>query len=50
MAWWIILVGGASMLRDKVNENTMRWLNRVGGIAVGVFGLINIVISRGHGH
>jgi threonine/homoserine/homoserine lactone efflux protein len=50
MMWWIILVIGAQMLRNKVTENTMRWLNRVGGIAVGAFGLVNIALSRGHRH
>jgi threonine/homoserine/homoserine lactone efflux protein len=48
MTWWIILIGGATMLRDKVTDNTMRWLNRVGGLAIGAFGLVNIVVSRTH--
>ncbi len=48
MAWWIILTVGASLLRDKVTETTMRWLNRIGGIAIGLFGVVNIVFSQLH--
>jgi threonine/homoserine/homoserine lactone efflux protein len=50
MAWWIILASGAHLLRNKVTDNTMQWMNRVGGIAVGAFGLVNILLSRGHRH
>lgn len=50
MAWWIILASGANLLRDKVTDRTMLWLNRIGGIAIGLFGLVNIVLSRGHRH
>jgi len=48
MAWWIVLVTGTNSLRDKVTDNSMRWLNRVGGLAIGAFGLINIILSRGY--
>jgi threonine/homoserine/homoserine lactone efflux protein len=50
MAWWIILVSGATMMRDKVTDNTMRTLNHVGGIAIALFGLINVILSRSHKH
>jgi threonine/homoserine/homoserine lactone efflux protein len=48
MSWWIILTVGATLLRDKVTDSTMRWLNRVGGIAIGLFGVVNIIFSRIH--
>ncbi|HVW11274.1 MAG TPA: LysE family translocator [Bryobacteraceae bacterium] len=48
MSWWIVLTGGASLLRDKVSDDTMRWLNRIGGIAIAAFGLINILLSHRH--
>ena len=48
MAWWIILASGANMLRDKVTDRSMLWLNRIGGIAIGVFGVANVLLSRGH--
>jgi threonine/homoserine/homoserine lactone efflux protein len=48
MSWWIVLTVGATLLRDKVTDSTMRWLNRVGGIAIGLFGVVNIIFSRIH--
>lgn len=48
MTWWIVLASGAHMLRDKVTDETMRWLNRVGGIAIAAFGIVNIIFSRHH--
>jgi threonine/homoserine/homoserine lactone efflux protein len=50
MAWWIILASGANMLRDRMTDESMVWLNRIGGIAIGLFGLVNVVLSRGHKH
>jgi threonine/homoserine/homoserine lactone efflux protein len=48
MTWWVILAIGAHMLRDKVTDNTMRWLNRIGGLAIAAFGIVNIIFSRHH--
>jgi putative LysE/RhtB family amino acid efflux pump len=50
MTWWTILVGGVNLLRGKVTDHTMRWMNRVAGIAIGGFGLVNVLLSRGHRH
>lgn len=50
MMWWTILVGGVSLLRDKITDRTMRWMNRIAGIAIGGFGLVNVLLSRGHRH
>jgi len=48
MSWWIVLAGGASLLRDKVGDQTMLWLNRIGGLAIALFGLLNILLSQQH--
>jgi threonine/homoserine/homoserine lactone efflux protein len=48
MSWWIVLTGGASLLRDKVGAQSMRWLNRIGGLAIAAFGLVNILLSHPH--
>jgi threonine/homoserine/homoserine lactone efflux protein len=48
MSWWIVLTVGATMLRDKVTDSTMLWLNRIGGVAIGLFGVVNIIFSRIH--
>jgi threonine/homoserine/homoserine lactone efflux protein len=50
MMWWLILVSAASLLRDRVNESVMRGMNRVAGVAIGCFGLVNVVLSRGYRH
>lgn len=46
MTWWLILVGGTSLLRDAVTNRAMGWMNRVAGIAIGCFGLVNVLLSR----
>jgi threonine/homoserine/homoserine lactone efflux protein len=46
MSWWIVLTGGASLLRDKVGDQTMLWLNRIGGLAIAAFGLFNLLLSQ----
>lgn len=48
MTWWIVIAGGASLLRDKVDDHAMLWLNRIGGLAIAAFGLINILLSHRH--
>ena len=48
MAWWIILASAVNLLRRKVTDRTMRWMNRVAGLAIGAFGLVNVLFSRGN--
>jgi threonine/homoserine/homoserine lactone efflux protein len=50
MTWWIILASGASLLRRKITDRVMGWMNRVAGLAIGTFGLVNLVLSRGRRH
>jgi len=50
MTWWIILTGVVNLLRTRVTDRAMRWMNRVAGIAIGCFGLANVLLSRGHRH
>ncbi|HSR06571.1 MAG TPA: LysE family translocator [Bryobacteraceae bacterium] len=50
MTWWLILTSGTSLLRGKITDRTMAWMNRVAGIAIGAFGLVNVVLSRGRRH
>ena len=47
MIWWTILACTASRLRGRINDRTMRWMNHVAGIAIGCFGLANVLLSRG---
>jgi threonine/homoserine/homoserine lactone efflux protein len=48
MTWWTILVSAANLLRGRITGGAMRWMNRVAGIAIGGFGLVNVVLSRWH--
>jgi threonine/homoserine/homoserine lactone efflux protein len=48
MTWWTILVSGVSFLRSRITDGAMRWMNRLAGIAIGGFGLVNVLLSCGH--
>ena len=50
MTWWVILASGANLLRNKISDRMMGWMNRVAGIAIGTFGLVNVLLSRVHRH
>lgn len=50
MSWWVILTGAVSRLRDKIGDATMRWMNRVAGLAIGAFGVVNIILGAGEKH
>jgi hypothetical protein len=49
MLWWIVLASITSRFRDRFNDRAMLWMNRVGGLAIGVFGIITLILSRWHG-
>jgi threonine/homoserine/homoserine lactone efflux protein len=46
MLWWIVVTVIVNKLRDKFNANSMRWMNRLGGIAIALFGMVMLVLSR----
>ena len=50
MTWWIILTSSVNLLHARVTDRAMHWMNRVAGIAIGCFGLANVLLSRGHWH
>ncbi|CAD5912236.1 Putative amino acid efflux protein YcgF [Planktothrix tepida] len=37
--WWLILVSGVSLFRDKISSDTLHWVNRMSGILIFGFGL-----------
>jgi threonine/homoserine/homoserine lactone efflux protein len=47
MAWWIFLAIVASHFRERFGHGAMCWMNRVAGVAIGVFGAITVILSRG---
>jgi len=50
MTWWTILASAVNLLRNRITDRAMLWMNRVAGIAIGGFGLVNVLLSRGHRH
>ncbi len=45
-AWWCILAGGISLLRKRFTTTWLRWLNRVSGAAITIFGIIALVTIK----
>jgi threonine/homoserine/homoserine lactone efflux protein len=39
LAWWLVLVTGTALLRDRVTDRVLMWVNRVSGAAIVVLGL-----------
>ncbi len=45
MSWWVLLTGVTYRFRYKFNERAMSWMNRIGGMAIGTFGVVMIAVS-----
>ena len=45
-AWWCILTGGISLLRRRFTPTWLRWLNRVSGAVIAIFGIIALISLR----
>lgn len=43
LAWWCALSTGISLIRHKLSDATMAWINRLSGIILIVFGVIALV-------
>ena len=44
-SWWLALSFGVGLMRDKLNQNHMTWINRISGtiiILFGIFALVNL--------
>ena len=46
MLWWVILSSIVNRLRDRMTDKTLRWMNRIAGMAIGAFGVISFVLGR----
>ena len=44
--WWVILSSGVSILRTKLNTQALRWVNRISGTIIMVFGLLALLSLR----
>jgi threonine/homoserine/homoserine lactone efflux protein len=38
-AWWLILSGATSILRNKINERKLAWVNKISGFVILAFGV-----------
>jgi threonine/homoserine/homoserine lactone efflux protein len=38
--WWLILSGGVSILRSRVNTLALQWVNRISGAVITAFGIL----------
>jgi threonine/homoserine/homoserine lactone efflux protein len=45
MAWWLILTGVTNRYRDRFDDKAMLWMNRIGGIAIGAFGVLMFLLG-----
>ncbi|MEM7647864.1 MAG: LysE family transporter [Cyanobacteria bacterium P01_A01_bin.70] len=42
--WWLLLSGTVSLLRTRLTTSHMRWLNRLSGIILLVFGIVALTV------
>jgi threonine/homoserine/homoserine lactone efflux protein len=48
MLWWTILVLIVNSLRDRFNDRVIAGMNRVAGLAIGIFGIITFAVGISH--
>jgi threonine/homoserine/homoserine lactone efflux protein len=48
MIWWIFLALMAGRFRDRFTDQSVVWMNRIAGIAIGLFGILAILLGMGH--
>ena len=46
MLWWIVLATIANQFRDRFNQRSMVWMNRIAALAIGGFGVVTMLLSR----
>lgn len=49
MTWWIILSESVYRLRNRFDDTAICWMNRIGGMAIGLFGIVTFVLGIAHG-
>jgi len=45
MLWWMLLTGAVNQMRHNITDRTMLWMNRIAGLAIGGFGVVNIILG-----
>ena len=46
MSWWILLISVVHRFRDRFNDTSMLWMNRIAGLAIGAFGVLTLILAR----
>jgi threonine/homoserine/homoserine lactone efflux protein len=46
MLWWVALALVAGHFRDRFNDRSLLWMNRIAGLAIGSFGTITLLLAR----
>jgi len=41
--WWLFLSNAAGILREKLNVTGLRWVNRISGIVITLFGIVALL-------
>jgi threonine/homoserine/homoserine lactone efflux protein len=47
MLWWILLTLLTAHFRDRLDDRSLRWMNRIAGVAIGGFGLATFILAFG---
>ncbi|MGA2431701.1 MAG: LysE family translocator [Candidatus Acidiferrum sp.] len=48
MLWWLALASTTGHFRDRFDDRAMLWMNRIGGLAIGAFGILTVILSHWH--
>lgn len=48
MVWWTLVALIAGRFKQRVDDRAMLWMNRIAGLAIGSFGIVTVILSRGH--
>lgn len=46
MLWWIILSSAVTRIRGHAGGRPLRWMHRIGGLAIGCFGIASFLLRR----
>jgi threonine/homoserine/homoserine lactone efflux protein len=42
-AWWLLLSGGVALLRGKLDQTALQWINRIAGMVIVGFGVFTLI-------
>ena len=44
--WWLLLSGGVSLIRGKLSDRALLWVNRISGMMIVAFGIVAFGFNR----